>query len=204
MTVNFTRVKRSCRKTFQKQDSLDEEEFIVDAIDKYRKALRDCNYIQHLKSMNESMLFDALRREIFRISTIDIANSDFIIEEAAIPGLNGSMDSWLSFTEELVKELPFSQIELKKQWDILYAGTKQYLKVHKDFYTFNRMFFIKNHLIPLSGFLNDMQVAFEIPFFKKDAAIKSDASVNTSEINDRINIQDFCCVLYFNNNVFNN
>jgi|SRR5579863_89342 len=162
-------------KYFSKQDTLDQAEFIVDATTKYRTALRDCKYAQHFRSMNESMLFDALRKEIFRISTIDIANSDFVIEEAAIPGLNGSMDSWLSFTGELVRELPASQNELKKQWEILYAGTRQYLDVHKDFYSFNRMYFIKNYLIPLSGFLYDMQVAFEVPFVRKNSALKSDA-----------------------------
>ncbi|HXB45320.1 MAG TPA: hypothetical protein VNV85_14745, partial [Puia sp.] len=111
-------------KEFSKQDSLDQKEFINEAVVSYRKALKDCNYVDHLQSMNESILFDALRKEIFRISTIDIANSDFIIEEAAIPGLNGSMDSWLLFTGELVSELPASQIELKKLWAILYNGEK--------------------------------------------------------------------------------
>jgi cytochrome c peroxidase len=37
------------------------------------------------------------------------------------------------------------------------------------------MFFIKNYLIPLSRFLNDVQIAFEVPFLKKNAALKSDA-----------------------------
>ena len=162
-------------KYFTRQDTLDQREFINQAVVSYRKALQDCKYADHLKSMNESVLFDALRKEIFRISTIDIANSDFIIEEAAIPGLNGSMESWLLFTGELVNELPDSQIELKKQWAILYAGTKQYLADNKDFHSFNRLYFIKNYLIPLSGLLNDMQVAFGVPFLKKNAALKSDA-----------------------------
>jgi cytochrome c peroxidase len=162
-------------KYFTRQDTLDQREFINQAVVSYRKALQDCKYADHLKSMNESVLFDALRKEIFRISTIDIANSDFIIEEAAIPGLNGSMDSWLLFAGELASELPVSKSELKKQWTILYTGTKQYLAVNKDFHAFNRMYFIKNYLIPLSGFLNDMQVAFEVPFLRINSALKSDA-----------------------------
>jgi cytochrome c peroxidase len=162
-------------KYFSKQDSLDQNEFINQAVVSYRKTLQNCNYKEHLKSMNESVLFDALRKEIFRISTIDIANSDFIIEEAALPGLNGSMDSWLLFAGELVSELPVSKSELKRQWAILYAGTKQYLAVNKDFHSFNRMYFIKNYLIPLSEFLNDMQVAFDVPFLRKNSALKSDA-----------------------------
>jgi cytochrome c peroxidase len=162
-------------KEFTKQDSVDQKEFINQAVVSYRKALEDCNYVDHLKSMNESILFDALRKEIFRISTIDIANSDFIIEEAALPGLSGSMDSWLLFTGELASELPASQIVLKKQWAILYTGAKHYLEDNRDFHSFNRMYFIKNYLIPLSGFLNDIQVVFGVPFLNKNAALKSDA-----------------------------
>jgi cytochrome c peroxidase len=162
-------------KEYGKQDSLDQEEFITQAILSYRKAIQDCHYAEHVRSMNESELFDALRKEIFRISTIDIANSDFIIEDAAIPGLNGSLDSWLLFTGELARELPGPQNQLQKQWTILYTETKKYLADHKDFYSFNRMFFIKNYLIPLSRFLSDLQVAFEVPFLNKDAALKSDA-----------------------------
>ncbi len=162
-------------KYFTRQDTLDQREFIDQAVVSYRKALQDCKYADHFKSMDESVLFDALRKEIFRISTIDIANSDFIIEEAAIPGLNGSMDSWLLFTGELAGQLSDSQLELKRQWAILKEGITQYLSENKDFQSFNRMYFIKNYLIPLSGFLNDMQVAFGIPFLKKNAALKSDA-----------------------------
>ncbi len=84
------------------------------------------------------------------------------------------MDSWLLFAGDLASELPVSSRELKKQWEILYPGTKQYLAVDKNFHTFNRMYFIRNYLIPLSGFLNDMQVAFGVPL-KKNAALKSDA-----------------------------
>jgi cytochrome c peroxidase len=85
------------------------------------------------------------------------------------------LDSWLLFAGELAGELPASKSELKKQWIILYTGTKKYLAVNKDFHSFNRMYFIKNYLIPLSGFLNDMQVALEVPFLKKNSALKSDA-----------------------------
>jgi cytochrome c peroxidase len=160
---------------YTKADSLSQEDFISQATTAYRNVLQECNYAKHLSGMNASALFDALRLEIFRISTIDIANSDFIIDEAAIPSLNGSMDSWLSFTGELVKELPASQVVLQKQWAELFTGVKRFLAANKDYPSFNRMCFLKKYLIPLSRFLNDMQVQFQVPFLKRTAAVRSDA-----------------------------
>jgi cytochrome c peroxidase len=160
---------------YSRQDSLDQESFIIKAVADYRKAIQDCRLPQHLQTLDESTLFDALRKEIFRISTIDIANSDFIIENAALPGLGGSISSWLLFTGEFVRELPASQDELKKKWTVLSEGTLQYLATHKNFYLFNRMFFIKNYLIPLSVFLTDMQVALAVPYYRKEAATLPDA-----------------------------
>ncbi len=162
-------------KYYSKDDTLSQKDFISKAVSQYRVDLKDCHLADHLNGMNESMLFDALRKEIFRISTIDIANSDFIIEKAAIPGLNGSVNSWLLFTEEFVHELPSSRNDLQKQWMALSNSTRQYLADNKDFYAFNRMYFIKNYLIPLSIFLSDLQVALDVPFYQKPAAIKSDA-----------------------------
>jgi cytochrome c peroxidase len=162
-------------KEFSKDDSTAQTNFIIQAVGDYRRALQDGHFERHLKTMDISMLFDALRLEIFRISTIDIANSDFIIEEAGIPGLHGSVDSWLEFTGELSKELPISEIVLREHWARLSEGAKKYLAANKDFRSFNRMYFLRNWLIPLSQFLNDLQIAFGVPFLKKDAAVRSDA-----------------------------
>ncbi|MBS1565571.1 MAG: hypothetical protein JST39_14375, partial [Bacteroidetes bacterium] len=63
-------------KDYSKQDSLSQIVFISNATGRYRKALGESRLEERLKQMDEPMLFDALRTEIFRISTIDIANSD--------------------------------------------------------------------------------------------------------------------------------
>ncbi len=165
----------SLRKYYTKEDSIAQRNFITQATKTYRHVLADCNYTTHVEKMTESQLFDVLRTEIFRISTIDIANSDFIIDDAAMPSLNGSIESWLLFTGELVSELPASQSVLQKQWKNLYASTKKFLADNKNYQAFNRMYFIKNNLIPLSQLLNDMQVALKVPFIKKFAALKPNA-----------------------------
>jgi cytochrome c peroxidase len=163
------------KKFYTAEDSINQKAFIIDIAVNYRKVIAASNYKVHLSGMNESELFDALRVEIFRISSIDIANGDFIVEDAGMPSLNGSVDSWLLFTGTLVKQLPKSREGLKLQYLSMEGATKKYLHEHTDFKSFDRMHFIKNHLIPLSSFLNELQVVLKVPFVKKSAALRSNA-----------------------------
>ncbi len=112
---------------------------------------------------------------MFRISSVDIANGDFIIEEAGLPSLSGSLHSWMLFTNELVALLPPSDAAYKKRWSDLQTATKLYLANHNHFNEFDRMGFIKNYLIPLSGYLNDLQLLLAVPFLEKNSAIRSNA-----------------------------
>ncbi len=163
------------KKYYTRADSLHQKEFITSIAGSYRKAIATSNYKTHLAGMDAPVLFDALRVEIFRISSIDIANGDFIIEEAGMPSLNGSVDSWLLFTGAVVSQLPASKETLKLQYYSLQQQTKKYLSDHTGFNSFDRMYFIKNYLIPLSSYLNDLQVNLKVPFVKKPAALRSNA-----------------------------
>ncbi len=162
-------------KFYTKKDSLNQKAFITDIAGRYRDAIVASNYKTHLAGMDAPELLDFLRIEIFRISSIDIANGDFIIEDAGMPSLNGALDSWLLFTGALVNELPASKQQEKFYWDTMLKGTKQFLATNRDFKTFDRMLFTKNYLIPLSAFLNDLQVNLKVPFKKKSAALRNDA-----------------------------
>ncbi len=165
----------SLRKDYTLEDSTNQKTFITAVAGRYRHALAATNYRIHLAAMDESQLFDALRMEMFRISSIDIANADFIIEEAGLPSLNGSVDSWLLFTNELVQLVPSPDAGYRQRWEQLQKGTRQFLAANTDFNSFDRMSFIKNHLVPLAGFLNDLQVTLGIPFLQKTAAVRSNA-----------------------------
>ncbi len=162
-------------KFYSRQDSADNAGFIKKVAGNYRKSLAEGNFAAHLSNLNESALFDALRLEIFRISSIDLANADFIIEEAGLPSLNGSLLSWLILTDELVRALPASKQDLQQSWQLMQASTNQYLDLNRDFNKFDRMFFTQQHLIPLSSYLNQLQVAMKVPFLKKKSALRSDA-----------------------------
>src|SRR5579863_3430635 len=160
---------------FSRQDSLDQEGFIRKAVLHFRAALQDGQNEDHLKAISEPQLFDALRKEMFRISTVDIANSDFIVDEAAIPGLNGSIDSWLIYTEALADALPDGSSQLNAKWKNLSNRARAFLAANQEFRSFDRMTFIKTCLIPLSRGLTDIQKALDVPFYSKFAATRPDA-----------------------------
>ena len=162
-------------KDFSRQDSIDQIEFIRAATADYRIALRKSRYQQHLSVMTDTILFDALRKEIFRISAIDLANSDFYVDEAATASLKGSMDSWLSFVAQLVMELPTEEAELRASFDHLSAGARRMMEENPDYRTLDRMVFTRKYLIPLSRLLSRLQVAFDVPFLWSNSAIRPDA-----------------------------
>jgi cytochrome c peroxidase len=64
---------------------------------------------------------------------------------------------------------------LHSQWGHLQTGTRDYLSANKDYGSFNRMYFLRTYLIPVSRFLNNLQVALGVPFLNKTAAIRTDA-----------------------------
>jgi cytochrome c peroxidase len=163
-------------KEYSKQDSLDQIDFIITATASYRDVLRRSHYDDHITGISLPILFDALRKELFRISVIDLANSDFIIDQAALPSLAGSMDSWCSYTAELAKALPASANNLALQFTHLSNGARQFLASVQDEQTFDRMLFTRQYLIPLGQTLTQMQVALQVPFDGQPAAIRPDAA----------------------------
>ena len=161
------------RKFYKKADSIQSLEFIRNISSKYRETIRNAAFDQHLKKLDPITLFDALRVEMFRITTVDLANGDFIIEDAGMPSLRGSVESWLLFTNELVQTLPESRGDLKFRWTHLNRDTRADLD--KTFKEFDRMQFTRNRLIPLAGFLNELQEALKVPYLRKERAVRTDA-----------------------------
>jgi cytochrome c peroxidase len=162
-------------KEYSRDDSLSQIAFIRRVTTNYRNVLAQSMNERHLQKMDAPALFDALRLEIFRISTVDLANSDFIIDEAALPGLNGSLESWLTYIDELTEALPAGETPLLDRWSSLRRGIRGYLAANKTFNSFNRMYFLRDYLIPASRFLNNLQVALQVPFLRKRGATQTDA-----------------------------
>ena len=162
-------------KQFKKEDSLSQISFIVDATTKFRTAFQEMEYQKHFTDLNAADLFDALRVEIFRISTLDIANSDFIIEDAGMPSLRGSVDSWILYAGKLFEQLPSSKQQLRDRWNVLSVQTRSVLEENKNYNDFNRVQFITHYLIPLSQLLNEVQRELNIPLKQKWSALGTEA-----------------------------
>jgi len=159
----------SLMKTFSKSDSLSQISFIQRVTRDYRAAIAEIKESSSISDLNASGLFDLLRTEMFRISTIDVANSDFIIEEAAMPGLNGSVESWLQYAGALFNQSSPLQ---HRQWNELSARTLSFLHNNKDYGRFDRLYFIKSCLLPLSEALAALQVSMQVPVLQKWAAVR--------------------------------
>ncbi len=160
---------------FSKQDTLSQVAFIKEATGIFRKVIQEMNDNNHFSKLGPSDVFHALRLDMFRISTIDIANSDLVIDEAGLSSLRGSIESWIAYANELVSNLPASSAGLKASWKTICDYTIYYLDQNKDFLAFNRAQFIRRYLIPLSSMLNDIQQVLGVPYKKEWSAIRSDA-----------------------------
>ncbi|MEO5685512.1 MAG: cytochrome c peroxidase [Chitinophagaceae bacterium] len=166
----------SVLKTFRPGDTTEQVVFIKETIARYRRAIGEINTSIRLDSQEPAQVFNTLRTEIFRISAIDVANSDFIIDEAGLPSLNGSTESWLQYANELFMQLPASGQVLQSRWNRLSAQTRQYLQENTGYKSFNRMYFVRNCLIPLSQALGELQVALHVPLTKQWSAVRAGAT----------------------------
>ena len=84
----------SLMKTRTKDDSTFEKAFIERAVGNMRKTIQQSGYSKEVREMNEEQIFDALRLQMVRISTLELSNGDLVIEEAGMPSLRGAFTSW--------------------------------------------------------------------------------------------------------------
>jgi cytochrome c peroxidase len=116
--------------------------------------------------LTDSSVFDALRLEVFRIITLGVTGFDSPIAQ------NSLAEAIISF-ETIEKQL---DIYGKNQQNlpalkILKEG-KDYLHKNSKFNEFDRAYFIKKYLNPLSKAIYETQLALEIPFFKEARGLK--------------------------------
>lgn len=125
--------------------------------------------IKHLKYTAESNTFsdahiwDALRLQLFRIAAMGIAGFDspvaFLSITEAAAALEGVRE-FVAIYQADSEALP----QLVKELD----SSIDFLKQNTDFETFDRFYFIKNHLNPLGKEMLAAQVALNIPLFEQE------------------------------------
>lgn len=147
---------------FKKEDSTDTRKMIERSVAKYRSIISSIDHKADVAGMTEADLFEALRLEMMRISTMGIGNADFVVEQTALPGLEGGFTGWSTMMNILLESLPASM-------DVYKAGVRQ--KLHqaeqvleeKPLYkTFDRLEFLTRFLVPLANDLYDLQKSSNI------------------------------------------
>ena len=135
----------------------------------YRKLNEQTQKIRHIiKSFQnepgldykfrEELVFDALRSSLIRLVTLGITGFDSPVAAYSIPEASATLESFLtilSFYQPLLdKSVPGVFGRMKQ----LVTTSRNYLKSNNNFYTFDRLHFIKNLLSPLYSLLVESRI----------------------------------------------
>jgi cytochrome c peroxidase len=118
-------------------------------------------------SITDAHVFDAMRLEVFRITTLGITGFDAPIAQNSIAEAQESLATIEKYYSVYANDLD-NDLVLK----IIKDG-KNYLKQHTNFNSFDRAHFILNFLNPLSKAIYKNQSALHIPVFKETRALKT-------------------------------
>jgi cytochrome c peroxidase len=142
------------------------------------KVIEEPDYKKDISSLTAADIFEALRLQLMKISTVDIANGDFtIVHEPAMHSLRSVFSSWSETVKVFLDQLPESKKDLKEKFIETLNATNELLVQQKNkFKQFDRMQFLSGYLLPLGNYLHALREALEITPQNKFAAIRSDAS----------------------------
>jgi cytochrome c peroxidase len=135
--------------------------FIARAANNYRKWINESNYAKDCEAMSEADIFEALRLQMMRMSTIGISNADMTVEPAGMPGLEGEYMAWSQTVKIFLDQLPANST-LKKQMELKLQAGQKILDTKPAFRKFDRMNFLTEILIPLSTYLYDLRKPLNI------------------------------------------
>lgn len=115
--------------------------------------------------LTDSAVFDAMRLEVFRIITLGITGFDSPIAQ-------NSLAEAITSLQTIEKQLIIYQDEQSSRTVQIIEGGKDYLAKNSKFNEFDRAYFIKKYLNPLSKAIYETQSDFKIPFFKESRGLK--------------------------------
>lgn len=145
--------------------------FIPRAANNLRKIIEESNCKKDCQAMNDADIFEALRLQIMRISTVGIANGDMTVEPAGMPGLEGEYTAWSEMVKIFLTQLRPSNAFLMKQMNAKLDEGQKILDTKPEFRKFDRMEFLTEILIPLSVYFDQLQKALKIELKKTFSAV---------------------------------
>ena len=151
------------------------KKFIERSVTNFRKIIKETDVASYTARMTDADVFEALRLQMIRISTIGLANGDFIVEATGMPSLQGAFSAWCDGIRVLTGSLPDGRNTFKSTLLHKMKEGEESLQTVKDFNSFDRMAFLTRYLIPLAHHLNELQRMLQVEPVTRLAAFNSNA-----------------------------
>ncbi len=163
----------STMKKFKKEDSVFTAKFIQRSVQKYRAILKDNQVATQGIHLKDAELFEALRLQMMRISTMGISNADFVVTQTAQAALEGEVDGWTAMMELVLAELPESMRNFRQQMASRMTEARAVLAAKPGYRSFDRLEFLTRYLVPLATDLYNLQIASDLKSKPRYAAVKN-------------------------------
>lgn len=132
---------------------------------------------QHLEvvTISNSHIIDASKMEVNRILALGITGFDSPIAFQSIPETAVSLESLKTLISKMKLTSPES-VKIEKEIADLVAKGKEFCQKNNDFKTFDRAFFIKNYLNPISRKIVAFQKTNKIEKSNRNSVVNPDAN----------------------------
>jgi cytochrome c peroxidase len=144
----------SSLRKFTREDSVFEKKFIERSVTNFRELLKKNPAENDLLNFTEADLFEAMRLQMARISTIGISNGDFVVEQTAMAALEGEYEGWTAMMEMVLEQMPASVNEYKSAVRERLAAGQKMLDAKPAYKSFDRLELLTKYLIPLANDLH--------------------------------------------------
>lgn len=161
----------STTKKYKKEDSAFTAKFIERSVLKYRAILKDNDVANQGSRLNDAELFEALRLQMMRISTMGISNADFVVTQTATAALEGEFEGWSEMMQLVLAELPENMKTTRERISSRLNAGQAVLATKPGYKIFDRLEFLTKYLIPLATDLYDLQKASDLKSKTRFAAL---------------------------------
>lgn len=128
--------------------------------------------VSNSNALTDAHVFDAMRLEVYRIITLGITGFDSPVVFNSLPEALVSLESIEKYYRVYLED---NSVSNSRQVLTVLEKGKKYLESNTNFNAFDRAYFIKEILNPLSKGLHKTQTELKIPFMKEQRGLKATA-----------------------------
>jgi cytochrome c peroxidase len=153
-----------------------EKMFITRAATKFRATMAEMHYEKDIPLITDSQIMEALKLQLFNISSVGLGNGDFQLNPVNLPCVQAEMQVWSKVMRVYLAQLPKSSGKLRNQVEDLLGKTEKYLATNTDFDTFDRMELLTQYLNPLATHLGTVRKTLKTPAGTRFPALNPEIS----------------------------